>query len=171
MIVVNARKFDGTISRTWHCDLQERRDSLLVFVGEFETEVEHADLGLIKKGTVSYEYYWLDRWYNIFRFHEPSGELRNFYCNISMPAKFDGKILDYVDLDIDVITGPDLITSVLDREDFERNAKTFDYPAGLCSKVETTLSDLLELFEKRDVPGVPELFATSRATSRESHSD
>ncbi|MEO6333570.1 MAG: DUF402 domain-containing protein [Pyrinomonadaceae bacterium] len=171
MITVNARKFDGAIGRTWHCELQERRDSLLVFVGEFDTEVEHADLGLIRKGTVSYEYYWLDRWYNIFRFHEPSGDLRNFYCNISMPAKFDGEILDYVDLDIDVLAGPDLITSVLDREDFERNAKTFDYPAELRSQVENTLVELLDLFEKRDVPGAPELFATSRPTFRESHSD
>jgi protein associated with RNAse G/E len=168
MITVNSRKFDGAIRRSWQCQLLEQRDSLLVFVGTFEQEVDHKDLGHIKRGTVSYEYYWLDRWYNIFRFHEPSGELRNFYCNIGMPPTFDGSILDYVDLDIDVLAGPDLVPVVLDREDFERNSGIFDYPNELRSKVEATLAELLECFEGREVPGIPELFATSEMALRES---
>ncbi|HUR97886.1 MAG TPA: DUF402 domain-containing protein [Pyrinomonadaceae bacterium] len=161
MIAINSRKFDGTIRRSWHCELVERRSSLLIFVGEFDADVQHSELGRIQKGTVSYEYYWLDRWYNIFRFHEPSGKLRNFYCNISMPPKFENDVLDYVDLDIDVLAGPDLAPTVLDREDYERNAELFNYPDELRAKVEITLAELLEHFEKRDVPGAPDLFATS----------
>ncbi|HVF29506.1 MAG TPA: hypothetical protein VNA22_00995, partial [Pyrinomonadaceae bacterium] len=72
MITINSRKYDGTIRRAWTCEFIEQRDSLLLFVGEFEAAVEHRDLGRIEAGTVSYEYYWLDRWYNIFRFHEPA---------------------------------------------------------------------------------------------------
>ncbi|MEO8572503.1 MAG: DUF402 domain-containing protein [Pyrinomonadaceae bacterium] len=170
MITVNSRKFDGTIRRSWQCELVEQRDSLLIFVGEFETDIQHSDLGRIKKGTVSYEYYWLDRWYNIFRFHEPTGELRNFYCNINMPPKFENEVLDYVDLDIDVFAGPDLSPTVLDREEYEYNAKIFDYPTELRAEVESTLSELLEHFENRDVPGVPDLFATIQPTLRESGS-
>jgi protein associated with RNAse G/E len=167
MITVNSRKFDGTIRRSWQCELVEKHDSLLVFVGEFDADVQHSDLGRIQKGTVSYEYYWLDRWYNIFRFHEPSGELRNFYCNIGMPPKFENGVLDYIDLDIDVLAGPDLVPIVLDREDYERNAEVFDYPADLRDKVEYTLRELLEHFEDREIPGVPDFFATSHGGSRE----
>jgi protein associated with RNAse G/E len=166
MITVNSRKYDGSIRRTWTCELLERDGSLLRMVGEFDTDVMHTDLGHIKKGTLSYEYYWLDRWYNIFRFHEPSGKLRNFYCNINMPPAFENGVLDYVDLDIDVLIQSDLSFTVLDREDFEESAEAFDYPQQLRTKVERTLDELVGFIENRHVPGLPELFAISDAMPR-----
>ena len=157
MITVNSRKYDGTIRRSWTCDLLDRRDSLLVFRGEFEEEVAHPDLGLIAEGTVSYEYYWLDRWYNIFRFHEPAGSLRNYYCNINMPPTFGQGTLDYIDLDIDIVIWPDFRHIVLDRDDYKRNARTFGYPPEVNEKVDETLRELLELIRRRELP---EQFAT-----------
>src|SRR5687767_3667585 len=154
MITVNSRKYDGTIRRNWKCELVRRLDPLLVFVGEFESEVRHPELGLIKIGTLSYEYYWLDRWYSIFRFHEPSGALRNYYCNINMPPEFCDDVLDYVDLDIDVLVQPDLSYVVLDRDEFERNSQLFRYPPELNEKVERTLKELQEVIEAGDLPGV-----------------
>ncbi len=167
MITINSRAYDGAIKRSWKADLLEQRDSLLVLVGEFDMAVEHSDLGQIKKGTVSYEYYWLDRWYNVFRFHEPSGELKNYYFNINMPPKFADDVLDYVDLDIDVLVRPDLTYSVLDREDYERNAVVFGYSDDLNVKVEETVGALLRCIEEQRLPGLPELFATSPPVSRE----
>ena len=82
-ITVNSRKYDQKIRRSWSGGLVSQTDSLLVVVGRFDSDVEHNDLGLIKKGTVSFEFYWLDRWYNVFRFHEPDGTLRNYYCNVA----------------------------------------------------------------------------------------
>jgi protein associated with RNAse G/E len=160
MITVNSRKYDGSIRRSWQCEFIRQDDSLLVFVGEFETDVSHSEIGFIKKGTVSYEYFWLDRWYNIFRFHEPSGEVRNFYGNIAMPPKFEDGILDYVDLDIDVLATPGLELTVLDRVEYERNAELYSYTSEVRAKAEEALNELVELFESRNAPGLPELFAT-----------
>lgn len=146
----------------------EQRDSLLIFVGEFELPIEHPDLGYIRKGTISYEYYWLDRWYNVFRFHEPSGELRNYYFNINIPPKFADGVLDYVDLDIDVLVRPDFTYLVLDEDDYRRNAERYGYTADLQAKVRETLRDLLRSIDSRNLPDLPELFATSAPTLRES---
>ena len=168
MITVNSRKLDGTIRRSWNCELVEDRGSLLMFTGKFEADVRHPDLGHIKNGTVSYEYYWRDRWYSIFRFHEPSGSLRNFYCNINMPPRFQDGVLDYVDLDIDVVVWPDFSHVVLDREEFERNASLLNYPTEVKEKVEATLQELLELIAQRHHPDAPGLFATSSPEMRES---
>lgn len=168
MITVNSRKFDGTVRRTWTCELVEERDSLLVFVGTFDADIHHSELGHIAAGTRSYEYYWLDRWYSIFRFHEPSGSLRNFYCNLNMPPKFADGILDYVDLDIDVVVWPDGSYDILDRDDYETNAERFGYTDEVKEKVERTLKELLELIESKDLPGVPDNFATSVTEQRES---
>ena len=161
MITINSRRFDGSIRRSWHCELVEQRDSLLICVGEFDTEIRHPDLGRIAKGTISYEYFWLDRWYNIFRFHEPSGEFRNFYGNIVMPPRFDGAVIDYVDLDIDVLVQSGSDPVVLDVEDYEANANKFGYADTIRSNVDESLQELLEVFERRNMPGLPELFATS----------
>ncbi|HKP69623.1 MAG TPA: DUF402 domain-containing protein [Pyrinomonadaceae bacterium] len=166
MITVNSRKLDGSIRRSWNCELVEATDSLLVFFGIFAEDVDHPELGHIRAGTVSYEYYWLDRWYSIFRFHEPSGSLRNFYCNLNMPPHFADGVLDYVDLDIDVVVWPDASYKILDRDDYEQNAELLGYSDEVKEKVEATLKELLELIEVKDLPGVPDKIATSAAKVR-----
>ncbi len=151
-VTINARKFDNSIHRSWSADLIERRGQLLVFKGEFESEVSHPDLGIIEKGTVSHEYYWLDRWFNVFRFHEPAGALRNYYCNINLPPRFENGVLDYIDLDLDVLVWSDFSVNLLDRDDFEANAAVFGYPVEVLSGAEDALRILTGMIEERRFP-------------------
>ena len=151
-IAVNSRKFDGSIRRSWTCRVVEQNGTLLVFEGVFDFDVSHSDLGFIRRGTVSYEYYWLDRWYNVFRFHEPEGDLRNYYCNINMPPVFENGVLDYVDLDLDVLVQPDFSYKILDREDFERNAERFGYTDEIRGKVDAAMDEVIRLIENREFP-------------------
>jgi protein associated with RNAse G/E len=150
--VVNSRKFDGEIRRSWKCSFVERRDSLLIFVGEFDRSVSHEDLGEIAAGTTSYEYYWLDRWYNVFRFHQPDGSLRNYYCNINMPPRFENGVLDYVDLDIDIVIWPDGSVVTLDEEEFASNAAAYRYPEDVRENADHALRELRELIERGEFP-------------------
>jgi protein associated with RNAse G/E len=168
MITVNSRKYDGTIRKSWTCDLIEDADGLITAVGRFDSDIDHPDLGLIKAGTLSYEYFWFDRWYNIFKFVSDEGLLRNYYCNICMPPKFSNGVLDYVDLDIDVIVDAEFSYRILDENEFATNAKRYGYPAELCERVQTTLQELLDLIKSRDLPGASEVFATIRTSERES---
>lgn len=130
----------------------ERENSLLSFLGEFEKEVKHKHLGVIRRGTISYEFYWLDRYYNIFRFHEPDGEFRNFYCNINLPPVFENNVLDYIDLEIDVIVFKDFSYKILDEDEFEENSKLYNYSDELISKTRKTLDEILNLLKSRDFP-------------------
>jgi hypothetical protein len=132
--------------------LINQQDSLLIFVGEFAEEVKHSDLGLIKKGTVSYEYYWLDRWYNVFRFHEPEGDLRNFYCNVNMPPIFENESLDYIDLDIDVLVWKDFSYEILDLEEFESNSLRFNYSSNVIENARKSLYELIRMINQRQFP-------------------
>jgi protein associated with RNAse G/E len=150
--IVNSRNFNGEIKRSWKADFIEKRDSLLIFVGEFEEEVRHSKLGVIRRGTVSFEYYWLDRWFNIFKFCEPEGGLRNYYCNLNMPPVFKDGVLDYIDLEIDVLVSNNFEVEILDREEFEENSKLFGYPDELRTKTFETLEELLKLIESRAFP-------------------
>jgi uncharacterized protein len=152
IITINSRKFDGQIHRSWKAKFVEKQDSLLVFVGEFEEEVRHSKLGVIKRGTISYEYYWLDRWYNIFRFHEPDGDLRNYYCNLNMPPTLQNSILDYIDLDIDVLVSKDFSTEILDLDEFEEHSILYGYSNDLRTKALQTLDELLEMINQKKFP-------------------
>ena len=161
-ITVNSRKYDGIIRRTWNCELIEQNGNALIFVGVFDHDVSHSDLGDIAAGTISYEYYWLDRWYNIFCFHEPDGAFRNYYCNINMPPVFNGGILDYVDLDIDVVVWPDGKYQILDEIDYERHADLYSYSSHVKKNVDSALAEILELIEKGLLPRTQEIVEQNR---------
>src|SRR4051812_9320746 len=102
-ITINALKYDGQLRRSWQAGILKEGPDLIVAVGVFDQAVQHDDLGLIQQGTVSFEYFWPARWYNVFRFIESDGRFRNFYCNIAMPPRVHDGVLEFVDLDIDVV--------------------------------------------------------------------
>ncbi|MDM7922916.1 MAG: DUF402 domain-containing protein [Pyrinomonadaceae bacterium] len=151
-IKINSRKYDQSIRRSWICDLIEEKDGLVVFVGVFDRVVEHPDLGFIEKGTISYEYYWLDRWYNVFRFHEPDGRLRNWYCNINMPPELSGDEFDYVDLDIDILLWPSGEVKVLDEDEFRENSLKFGYPVDVLTNADAAKNQLLDMIARHEFP-------------------
>lgn len=152
MITINSRKFDGKIHRSWKAEFIEQRNSLLTFVGDFEQEVKHSHLGIIRRGTVSYEFYWLDRWYNVFRFHEPDGDLRNFYCNVNMPPTFEDGVLNYVDLDIDILVWKDFSFEILDMDEFEENSFKFNYSREIHNEVNKSLEELKNMIKNKLFP-------------------
>lgn len=151
-ITINSRKYDGHIRRTWPGGLISESEDMLVVVGRFREDVEHDDLGLIKEGTVSFEHFWFDRWYNIFRFHEPDGRLRNYYCNVTMPPTFADDVINYVDLDLDVIVWPEKGYEVLDRDDLEKNTVKYRYPDDVVANAENALSEIIALIESCGLP-------------------
>ena len=151
-VTVLVRKYDGTEHRRWEADIVERADSLIVLEGVFEGEVEHHLMGRITSGTRSVEYYWLDRYYNVFRLTEQSGEFRSFYCNISTPAELENGVLTYVDLDIDILVEPDFSYRVIDLDDFETNVVKQGYPEEIQRRAHDALSELISMIETRRFP-------------------
>lgn len=152
MITVRACKYDGSEHRRWPATVLRQEGSLIVLDASFDKEISHDLLGTIVSGTTSIEYYWLDRWYNVFRFSQPGGELRNYYCNVNIPPVFDGEILSYVDLDIDILVEPDFSYRVVDLADFEQNALRYGYSEAVQKSANEALAQLIKLIETRSFP-------------------
>lgn len=148
-IVVRVLKFDGRERRRWPARVARHDGPLIVLDAVFDEEILHDLLGTIGAGTISREYYWLDRWYNVFRFFEPTGEFRNLYCNINMPPTLSESVLDYVDLDIDILVWPDENIIILDESDFEENAVKFKYPTELREQARRAFDELQRLLRER----------------------
>jgi protein associated with RNAse G/E len=151
-LIVRAYKYDGSLHRTWNAELLSQEGSLIVLDAKFSDAVIHDLLGTIARGTHSLEYYWLDRWYNIFRFAQPDGKLRNYYCNVNVPPTIDGDVLSYVDLDIDILVAPDSSYQILDVDEFEKNSALYDYSLEVEQNAHLAVSELVEMIETRAFP-------------------
>lgn len=66
------------------------------------------------------EYYYTDRWYNIFVIRDRDDDsIKGWYCNIGMPAVFVDGIVSYVDLALDLWVAASGKQTVLDEDEFE----------------------------------------------------
>ena len=149
---VESLKYGGILHKRWRARLEHLRGSLLVLEGVFEDEVRHPLLGLIRAGTRSTEYFWTDRWYNVFRFREPTGELRCFYCNVNMPPQLSEGRLTFVDLDVDILVAPDFSYSVLDEDEFEENQEKYRYPLEFHTQAVRARDELISMIKGRAFP-------------------
>src|SRR5512141_2439880 len=75
---------------------------------------------VFRKGDRFVEYYYTDRWYNIFAIHDKDDQkVKGWYCNIGLPAVFEDGIISYVDLALDLWVSVDGTQTVLDEDEFE----------------------------------------------------
>ena len=151
-IMVRVLKHDGAEYRRWNARIRRREDSLLMLDAEFEIDVSHRLLGNIPRGTRTVEYYWLDRWYNVFRFLSDDGKTRLWYCNVNTPPAFARDTLTYIDLDIDVLVQPDLSYQVLDLDEFEANSRIYGYSHEEKKKAHAAIDQLTSLISGRQFP-------------------
>lgn len=160
-ITVKVLKHDGTEYRRWNAELSHREGELIVLDAEFDVDVTHELLGEIKRETKTVEYYWLNRWYNVFRFLNENGSTRLWYCNVNTPPKLEGNTLSYVDLDIDLLVQPDFSIQVLDENEFEANAKLYGYSDEEKTRAHSAVEELVAMIEQCHFPFVLETFSVS----------
>lgn len=151
-ITVRSLKHGGRPHRTWRARLKSVRGPLVVLEAFFAEEVSHPILGRIEAGTPSREYFWTDRWYNVFRFGTPEGRLLNFYCNIGTPARLEDGTLTFTDLDVDVLVRPDLSYTILDEDEFEAHSVAYSYPPAYRQRTREALGELVSLIEGGEFP-------------------
>jgi protein associated with RNAse G/E len=151
-ITVRVLKYDGAEYRCWSARVARREGSLIVLGGAFEFDVRHHLLGDIRRGTRTIEYYWLDRWYNVFRFLNDNDETRLYYCNVNMPPTFEDGTLGYIDLDIDILVQPDLSYQVLDLEEFAANAARYGYSEEIKRRAHAATDELLLMIKNGAFP-------------------
>jgi len=76
---------------------------------------------VFKTGDRFIEYYYSDRWYNIFVIHDREDDkIKGWYCNVGKPAVFEDGTVSYVDLALDLWVSTDGKQTVLDEDEFEK---------------------------------------------------
>jgi hypothetical protein len=105
---------------------------------------------VFKRGDRFVEYYYNDRWYNIFVIHDrDDGQIKGWYCNIGKPAEFADSVVSYVDLALDLWVSSGGEQTVLDEDEFEALELNEELRAG----ARKGLEELLQLFLNDKPPG------------------
>lgn len=103
-----------------------------------------------KLGDRFVEYYYTDRWYNIFVIHDGAdGEIKGWYCNVGKPAVIEESVVWYVDLALDLWVSADGTQTVLDEDEFEALELDEELRAGAWRG----LAELQQLFLNDKPPG------------------
>ena len=104
---------------------------------------------IFKKDDRFVEYYYSDRWYNIFAIYDrDDGQLKGWYCNIGKPAVIEAENVSYVDLALDLWVSVDGKQSVLDEDEFETMDLNHELKAGALKG----LDELQNLFLNKKPP-------------------
>lgn len=76
---------------------------------------------IFKKGDRFLEYYYYDRWYNVFEIIDrDDGNIKGWYCNVGMPVVMEGATVSYIDLALDLWVSINGDQVVLDEDEFEK---------------------------------------------------
>jgi uncharacterized protein len=114
---------------------------------------DHArrDLGytVFEPGDHFIEYFYSDRWFNIFAIATTTGQRKGWYCNVAAPAQIDVEQVAQVDLLLDVWVASDGRTLILDEDEF---AADVTLTAEQRHGAQQGLQDLLALIATRHEP-------------------
>ncbi|MFQ6019410.1 MAG: DUF402 domain-containing protein [Dehalococcoidia bacterium] len=150
-LAVYATKYDGSFHRQQPGWFIERRGSLILLRHRAGIPIEMA-VGAWAPTTNAIGYYWTDRWYNLFRVQSGEELHLGYYCNIAMPARFDGGAIRYIDLDIDILVRSGGSYEILDEDEFEGNVVRYGYPDDLVRQARQAVREVTGLIQGRASP-------------------
>jgi protein associated with RNAse G/E len=142
-IRVIGTKYDGSPRDEWPAQLVEQDGTLLRIRAPAGTEeiVRGTRRQVMPDGFTGL--FWIDRWYNVWQIDRTEGVL--YYANVAMPCQFDGNVLRWVDLDIDIVCYADGSIVVKDEDEFEAHISRFAYPEDVVAHALAARDALLHL--------------------------
>ena len=141
-LMLHCYKHDGTLEHTSdEAIVLEVNEDYLV-CGNGRTKITEKDGRTHMTNEPAVLFFYKDHWFNII------GQLKKYglfyYCNIASPYIIDGKIIKYIDYDLDLRVFPDGGFRILDRNEYNYHKKVMKYPEELDSILKKELSYLID---------------------------
>jgi len=119
-IKVHKKNLAGEVKYEYEGVEVSRDDHSIVIEALFDrADMPFMDV-VFKTGDRFVEYYYTERWYNIYTIHDrDDGTIKGWYCNVSKPAILEDNIISFVDLALDLWVAEDGRQTVLDEDEFQ----------------------------------------------------
>lgn len=119
-ITVTKRNHLGEFTFRYEGEVLERGDTWVCLQAVFGRDDIDAGYVVFRRGDVMTEWFYSDRWYNIFRLQDVhTGQLKGWYCNLTRPAEITETTIAADDLALDLFIAPDGQIQLLDEDEFE----------------------------------------------------
>jgi protein associated with RNAse G/E len=103
----------------YHGELLERLHNRIVIEATWTLPGRDLSYTRFETGDQFVEYYYTDRWFNIFAIANREGIRKGWYCNIAEPANISTDTIAQIDLYLDVWINPTGEALLLDEDEFE----------------------------------------------------
>lgn len=146
---IQKKNLAGEVTFEYEGRIIERGGHCIVIEAIFGLEPVRVVDAEFLRGDRFVEYYYSDRWYNIFEVHDRANDaIKGWYCNIAEPAKFEAECISFVDLALDLWVDADGKQTVLDQDEFEALAA----PESARGHALHALRELQKIFESKKPP-------------------
>ncbi|MGN6506086.1 MAG: DUF402 domain-containing protein [Tepidisphaeraceae bacterium] len=151
-ILVSSTKFDGGLHYQFGgVVVAEASDELRVYT-ESLTPVR-SYRGDFPAKSHALRLFWPDRHWNLVMRWRPDWSIEDYYVNIATPATWNQSVVDWIDLDLDLILAPHAREALLDDADeFESHSQAWGYPPALVKRCWATIDDVKALMRRREFP-------------------
>ncbi len=138
----------GHAVRRYTGDVIARGDTWICLDAHFERTIV-ADYVTFGQGDRVREWFYSDRWYNIFELHAAADDaLKGWYCNLTRPARIGADEVAADDLALDVFVSPSGAVLILDEDAYT----ALELDAGEREAVRLALADLRQRIDAREAP-------------------
>jgi protein associated with RNAse G/E len=153
-ITVRKFRYDGTPNYVWKGRLVERDEHVAVLEARFSLDTRDLGYVVFEPGDLFIEFYYFERWYNVFQIYSAGGELKGWYCNVTKPAALVDGELRFVDMALDLFAYPDGSSVRLDVDEFEGQARSL-YSSTDTARARAAFDELIELHAAGQLPRRP----------------
>lgn len=144
-------KTDHTGKEVWRYEGMpiETATSYVILEAYFNIDDRDDGYFIWRRGDRFVEYFYADRWYNIFEIHDvDDNRIKGWYCNFARPALISEAQIVSDDMELDLFVYPDGRTLLRDKDDFE----ALPVDAQEKSQVRAALDDLMQRIQQAAPP-------------------
>lgn len=148
--VIHCYKHDGHIYNSYEYSvlLDVKKDYIVFGNNRVKVTEEDGRVWYTKEPAIIY--YYKNRWYNVIVQFKKNDIY--YYCNIASPTIIEGKVIKYIDYDLDLRGFPDGSYKILDESEYEYHRKKMNYPDDIDIIVKKELKKLIKLYNSKEEP-------------------
>ena len=118
MITVIKQGAEGVEKIRYQGEILKRLPTGVVIQAKWTLPTKDLGYTRFEQGDTFTEYYYSDRWFNIFDILDVDGKRKGWYCNVAQPAVIFDERIEQIDLLLDVWVNPQGEPLLLDEDEF-----------------------------------------------------
>lgn len=139
---VQVKKYHGSLHYEWKSRLIDENDErILLYAGPGRTLQHYTRQTCYTYQSHSLECFMRHDGFTVQLDLEADGSIRH-YCNIGLVPRLDGDVIEFIDLDLDLVADRGDEWRLVDEAEFAVNRVRFGYPGDVVTHVWNTIEDV-----------------------------